>query len=117
MKKLLTVLALLALLMVPAQADTWDDIEQHCQSEWSSNYRMRAYCLDRQNSGVKDYNKFLKEYQLLDESLTLDTATKRQKVGYKIMVRCQREWYPDFAMMAYCIKNQTRAVARLGILE
>lgn len=106
--------ALFALLPAAALADTTATAKQFCAEKWQDDYRMQAYCVDRQHEA---HGRFQAFYQKHD----LQNATGSDPM-YRIADRCHARWteerrdgvyYTDLVMLDYCIEQQIEAYQRL----
>ncbi len=76
-------------------------IENHCQSEWPNDAKMKAYCKEQQYNGLTTLN--LNKPSDVTES---QFSTIRN--------HCKNEWPTDFKMRAYCEGQQYDGVRTLN---
>lgn len=76
-------------------------IENHCQSEWPNDAKMKAYCKEQQYNGLTTLN--LNKPSDITES---QFSTIRN--------HCKNEWPTDFKMRAYCEGQQYDGVRTLN---
>lgn len=99
-----SVLALLGLLRTH-DASALDNpekvIEETCAREWSHNSRMRAACIEQQNSVLEKSRSTPVDPRLQHEDLSL------------IQERCEKNWPDDVRMRLQCQQQEMRAFQKL----
>lgn len=83
------------------ESDSETIIENHCQSEWSTDAQMKSYCKKQQYDGLATLNQG-KPSDILDSEFNI------------IRNHCKSEWPADFKMRAYCEKQQYDGVRTLN---
>lgn len=71
-----------------------DAAKAFCEAEWGNDFRMVAYCVDRQWEGAERLERLRKG---LDETMLERLAV------------CEIEWKQDMRMQAYCLEQQISA--------
>jgi len=81
----------------PSDAAAAPMIRSHCAKKWPDDFRMRKYCGDQQNEGLR-------------------ALRTRRMTGVlaKIRSKCASEWPDDFRMRDYCEKQQIEALRKLN---
>jgi hypothetical protein len=85
---------------VPGRGNTEQIIQDNCQSEWTDDFRMQAYCGKLQREAV----------QALSSGKPPDIPQDQFVV---VRGKCVAEWQNDFRMRAYCEKLQFGAIREL----
>ena len=76
-------------------------IENHCQSEWPNDAKMKAYCKEQQYNGLT--------------TLNLDKPSDITESQFStIRNHCKNEWSTDFKMRAYCEGQQYDGIRTLN---
>jgi hypothetical protein len=76
-------------------------IEETCTREWSHNSRMRAACIEQQNSVLEKSRSTPVDPRLQHEDLSL------------IQERCEKNWPDDVRMRLQCQQQEMRAFQKL----
>jgi hypothetical protein len=77
-----------------------------CEEEWPGNFRMQAHCLERQQNGARDVQRWMNDPQV--------TSTPELQ---QVVQTCASEWNDhhgyNWPMVAHCIEGQVTAYRRL----
>ena len=76
-------------------------IEETCSREWSHNSRMRAACIEQQNSVLEKSRSTPVDPRLQHEDISL------------IQERCEKNWPDDVRMRLQCQQQEIRAFQKL----
>lgn len=103
MKRLAALCALITLAS-PAAADTllpydFEAVRAHCAAAWGDDLAMRQYCEDEAEEGFLAY------------------SGARDRAGEALIGpfdRCEREWQPEWGMVAYCASEQIEGLVDLA---
>lgn len=83
-----------------------DIIMARCQEEWPGNFRMQAHCLERQQKGARDVQRWVNDPQV--------KSTPELQL---VVANCGGEWSDqhgyNWPMVAHCIEGQVTAYRRL----
>jgi hypothetical protein len=77
-------------------------IKTHCEGEWPSDYRMRQYCIEKQEDGLAE---------LRARSFS-DGLSASVLLG--IRSKCKADWPTDYRMRNYCEAKQVEAYRKLN---
>jgi hypothetical protein len=81
----------------PSPAPATVQIQQKCEKDWPTDFRMQVYCQTQQNEAL--------------------TALARRNMdgdaGETIRRQCFNEWQGDYRMMNYCEEQQLKALETL----
>ena len=70
------------------------NINNHCKSEWGTDYEMLEYCIKNQEEAKNNL--------------------RNKIISPEISQKCKNEWGTNYEMVDYCVKNQEEAKRNLG---
>ncbi len=134
MKTLIAVIVLFA----GMQSIAYADIYTFCSEKWGEDYKMRDYCVTKQQAAAEWVKFWLGDPDIVaicaykwtkldevDYDMVKDCVEKQEKAKNYIdawdgdggiLDRCTKKWtrhsYPDYNMIKFCAENQKRHLTK-----